>query len=88
MITVQHTSARSLAGAGLTVAALLLAACGGGSYVELPPEPATSVPTSATASVSAWTSYVAGLPVSEGAAPLEMDGITPPVSETAEPALV
>ena len=87
MITAQHTSARALAGAGLTVAALLLAACGS-SYVELPPETATSVPASATASVSAWTGYVAGLPVSDSAAPLGMDGITPPVSETAEPALI
>ena len=88
MITAQRTSARALAGAGLTVAALVLAACGGGSYEALPPEPASSVPTSATASVSAWTGYVAGLPVSDGAAALTMDGITPPVSETAEPALI
>ena len=77
----------ALAGAMLALLALL-AGCGGsggdGDIAEAPPE-AQRVPASATASVKAFTTYVASLPPDDRAEPLDLDGVTPPTSETAEP---
>ena len=88
MSSLNRIPARRLAGASLGLVVLLLTACGGGGGAELPPPVAPSVPASATASVSAWTSFAAALPISDSAAPLDLDGVMPPLSETAEPAVI
>lgn len=69
-------------------AVALLAGCGGGGgngdTVEAPVG-TQGVPASATASPKAFSSYVASLPADDRAEPLDLDGVMPPTSETAEP---
>lgn len=70
-------------------AALLLAACGGGSYSSPPEEPLQQrEDRAASASVEGLMAFVRGL-VGGGerneAEPRPVDGITPPVSDSAEP---
>lgn len=61
----------------------LLSACGGSSY-----EPVADgeVPTSATNSPQAYSAYAGSLAADDRAEPLNVDKVTPPTSETAEPA--
>lgn len=78
-------------------AALMLAvglsACGGGDDAPTPPptDPTpppvatNEVPASATASVAAFGQYTGSLPASETAEPLDVDKVTPPVSDSDEP---
>jgi hypothetical protein len=74
----------------LLVAALcVLAACGGGggdAAPEMPaPAPSNRVPGSAAASAQAFVQYTGSLGASESTEPLELEGLTPPTSETEEP---
>ena len=73
----------------LALAALAagLAGCGGGSSEETPVMPAATddVPTSATASAGAYTSFAAALSSSDTAKPLDISKTRPPTSETAAP---
>ncbi len=62
--------------------AALLTACGGGQGVD---EEATTVPASATATPEVFTRYAAELPPDEQREPLNVDGLSPPTSETTEP---
>jgi len=72
----------------LVLAALAagLAGCGGGSQ-EAPVMPATTddVPTTATASAGAYTSFAATLANSDTARPLDISKTQAPTSETAAP---
>lgn len=78
-------------------AVALLAGCGGASddtqAVAAPtppvaPTPPGTVPASATASIQAFFAFVGSLMASETAAPLSLDGVVPPTSETALPSPV
>jgi hypothetical protein len=71
---------------GLAVAASL-AACGGGSDSVTIPEPASTsdVPTSATASATAYTQFAKTLSSSDSSQPLNVQTVTPPTSETDAP---
>jgi hypothetical protein len=68
-----------------------LAACGDSpSSAEVPPppppvQPSNEVPTSATASSSAYVQYSGTLAASDTAEPLLVDKVTPPTSETEDP---
>jgi ABC-type glycerol-3-phosphate transport system substrate-binding protein len=66
---------------------LLLAACGGSGddYAKEPAPDDRAVPASALASPQAFTRYAAARPADDRADPVELDGVTPPTSETAEP---
>ena len=70
-----------------TLAASLLAACGGGR--DHTPEPSAQdpqvVPTSALADAKAYTLYVAGVAAKKDSVALWMDGVNAPVSETDTP---
>ena len=67
-------------------AAVLLAACGDNPEMAAPTPPAANeVPASATASVSAYTSFAASLPPSETQSPLGVNNVVPPTSETEKP---
>lgn len=76
-----HPLALSLA----LTAATLLAAC---SDSPVSDDLANGVPASATASPEAFTRYVAALPEDEQREPLNVEGLTPPTTETAEPEAV
>ena len=69
--------------AALLGAACLLAACGGGD-APVAVTPGT-VPDSVTTSPAAFTQYAAKLPPDDRSEPLQVDGLVPPTSETAEP---
>jgi hypothetical protein len=64
-----------------------LAACGDNPQAAPPPVASSGddVPQSATVSPQAYQSYVASLPKSETAKPLDISKTTPPTSETAAP---
>jgi hypothetical protein len=69
---------------------LWLVACGD-SPAGMPPPPDTSaneVPASATVSDAAYVSYTGSLPASETQEPLDVNKMTPPTSESDEPALI
>lgn len=73
----------------VTVAAGI-AACGGGGgggNGTLPSNPSTinEVPTSATASPTAYSRYVGSLADREDASPLGVQKVVPPISETEQP---
>jgi len=70
----------------LLAGAAALAGCSDSPYEETPP-PADSgqVPASAGASTSAYFSYVNSLQPSDNTAPLGVDAVTPPTSETEQP---
>lgn len=76
---------RVLAFALLSAALTLLGACGGSHDEPLPPAAGNTVPASALASPAAFTGYVGGLAADDGAEPLDLDGVMPPVSDTDEP---
>ncbi len=69
----------------LVSAALLagIAGCGGGGAGA--PVVDNSVPASATTSIEAFVQYLVALALNDGAEPLDIDAVTPPVSETALP---
>jgi len=70
-----------------SAAAALLVACGGGDSYSPPPPPAAplgNVPADATLTARAYTLFVGGLISDERAAPLLVDGVVPPTSETEE----
>jgi len=72
----------------LAASATLLTACGDGPQADemtAPPAAATEVPPSATASPAAYTQFAASLADSETRAPLDVNQVTPPTSETAAP---
>ena len=73
------------------LATVTLAACGGNDdEIYLPPvtEDPTTVPASATASVTAFSNYLAGLVASDSADPLTGSELVPPISDTDEPVAV
>jgi hypothetical protein len=78
---------KSLAYATALAAGLLLAACGGGggSPEPAPAPSANDVPSSATASPTAFVNWTAELPASDTKEPLKIEGAMPPTSETDEP---
>ena len=68
--------------------ALLLAACGDNPQdVPAPPPQANTgdVPASALGTATAYSQFAASLVKTETGKPLEVNGVTPPTSETAEP---
>jgi hypothetical protein len=76
-----------LAAAAMASAAMLLGACGGSDDEPAPvAEDPTVVPTSATASVTAWVNFAKALMSSDSAEALALSNIsTLPVSDTDEP---
>lgn len=72
---------RSIAGLAL---ATLLTACGGGHDGDAP-RAGDRVPPGATASPEAFARYVGSLPADDRAEPLDLTGVEPPRSDTAEP---
>lgn len=64
------------------VAAILLAACGGGSH---PIVDDRVVPASATASPAAFTAFVGTLAPDDTAEPLIVEDLQPPVTDEEEP---
>ena len=75
-----------LAALGLT---LLLAACGDSVQVEAPTaQPQATigdVPTTALGTPTAYSQFAASLVKTETGKPLDVNGVTPPTSETADP---
>jgi hypothetical protein len=70
----------------LLATTLALAACSDSPSEEPPPPVAeTEVPASATASTSAYFSYVGSLPASDTDRPKGVNSVTPPTSETEAP---
>ncbi len=71
------------------VSTLALTACGGNDDEGYPAPPVAeapgTLPASATATVAAFSNYLAALPASDSAEPLTLGGVVPPVSETDEP---
>jgi hypothetical protein len=77
----------------LLACALALAACSDNPETVPPPEgtPAQTggeVPASATASTAAYVGFLNALPPSETDLPLGVNSVTPPTSETEEPAAI
>lgn len=68
----------------LLAAVTLLAACGD-SPEDAGAASSNQVPASATASTMAWTQFAASLRNSETEAPLEVNNVTPPTSESDPP---
>ncbi len=68
-------------------AALLLAACGDSPQADDPPAQVSSsdVPASALGSTTAYSQFAASLAKTETGKPLEINGVVPPTSETADP---
>ena len=75
-----------LAALGLS---LLLAACGDSVQIDAPePQPQAStgdVPASALGTTTAYSQFAASLVKTETGKPLDVNGVTPPTSETADP---
>ncbi len=73
------------------LAAGMVAGCGGGhddTPADPPATPTGAVPPGATASILAWVGYTGMLAASETAAPLNVDAVVPPTSETDAPLAV
>ncbi len=68
----------------LLAALTLLAACGDNPE-NADTTPTNQVPASATASTSAWSQFAASLRNSDTQAPLEVNNVTPPTSESDAP---
>jgi hypothetical protein len=64
--------------------AAALAACGDSPQPDLAAPAGNTVPASATASTAAWTAYTASLPASDTQEAVDVNGATPPTSETDE----
>ena len=76
---------------GVLCAAVVLTACGGGDDAPAPPPAATvEVPGSASASVDGFIAYLKELVASAAdmLEPVDVSAVTPPASETTEPAAV
>lgn len=69
----------------MLAAAVVLAACGGGGGDDTP-LPANTVPPSAMASAQAYTAYVGSLPADDQGEPLGLGTVSPPASDSDEPA--
>lgn len=74
----------------LVAAAALLAACGGSSEGDdglagHPPTTSGVVPPGATATVQAYVAYAGSLLLTDRGAPVNVDGVQPPTSETEGP---
>ncbi len=69
----------------LSLASLLLAGCGGRDDEAAPPVDERAVPASALVSAESFSRYAAARPADDRAEPLEVEGLAPPTSETAEP---
>ncbi len=69
-------------------AAAGLTACGGGGgdSPALTAADSNTVPATATVSAEAFSSYVGSSPSVDVGEPLNLDGVTPPTSDQAEPA--
>jgi ABC-type glycerol-3-phosphate transport system substrate-binding protein len=68
--------------------AAALAACSDNPAADTPQPPVvddTRVPASALVSARAFSSFAASLAPSDSKLPLEVNGVTPPTSETEEP---
>jgi uncharacterized lipoprotein YbaY len=65
--------------------AAALAACSDSPPDDMPAPADNTVPLSAQASTSAWTSFAASLPDSDSSEPLDVNASAPPVSDTEEP---
>jgi hypothetical protein len=76
---------RVFAFALLSGALTLLSACGGSHDAPPPAASGNSVPASALASPAAFSGFVGALVPDDGAEPLGVDGVMPPVSDTEEP---
>ncbi len=76
----------------LAGSAVLVAACGDSSVAVMDPppvvQPSNEVPTSATASTTAYVQYTGSLAASDTNEPLLVDKVVPPTSETEEPQTV
>ena len=68
----------------LLAAVTLLAACGDNPE-DAGAAPSNQVPASATASTMAWSQFAASLRNSDTEAPLEVNNVTPPTSESDPP---
>ena len=74
----------------LVLGTVLLAACGDSpqetAAPPLPPAPnASDLPNLALSSATAFSQFAASLPKTEIGQPLNVNGVTPPTSETADP---
>lgn len=78
-------STRVLLAAAAAASLGLLGACGGGGHDD-PAQTATGIPGEATASVGGLAAFLRGLVGDETGEPFSLDGVSPPTSETAEPA--
>lgn len=65
--------------------ALVLGACGGGGDDDAVMAVNEAVPASALASARAFSAYATSVPADDGAEPLRLERVVPPVSETDEP---
>lgn len=68
--------------------AAVLVACGDNPAAETPAPPVVDnnrVPASALVSARAFSSFAASLAPSDRTVPLDVNGVTPPTSETEEP---
>lgn len=68
------------------LAGALLTACGGGGGDGAASAGTDEVPTYATTTAEAFTTYTTSLPEEDRIEPLTLDSVVPPTSETAEPA--
>jgi hypothetical protein len=76
---------RILAFALLSAVLAAVGGCGGHDHGPAVPPTAGTVPPSALASPAAYTAFVGQLPADDMAEPLDLEGVTPPVSDTDEP---
>lgn len=76
---------RILAFALLSAVLAAVGGCGGHDDGPAVPPAAGTVPASALVSPAAYTAFVGQLPADDAAEPLDLDGVTPPVSDTDEP---
>jgi ABC-type glycerol-3-phosphate transport system substrate-binding protein len=77
----------TLTALGLSLS-LLLAACGDSPQDAAAPPPqanAAEVPATALSTATAYSQFAASLAKTETGQPLEVNGVTPPTSETADP---
>lgn len=77
---------RILAFALLSALLTVAAGCGGHDDGGLEPPASATVPPAALASPAAFTTFVGQLPADDVAAPLGLEGVVPPVTDTDEPA--
>lgn len=83
----QHPTLPRPALLALVAATLALAACGDSDVVEVPQAQApATVPASALASPQALVDWSKMQPASDSAEPLDLAGVTPPLSDSDEPA--